>query len=92
MAELAPVSVKNAGSFVNELEGRWTFMYWMKAKTTRQHSAAFQKVRILLAIDLTLMTRHQCILGYISDVNLCATLCIIVIIPLILTLLYVVYQ
>jgi len=53
IAETAPVSVKNAGSFVNDLEGRWTFMYWIKAKTTRQHSAAFQK----------------CILGYISDVN-----------------------
>jgi len=52
----------------------------MKVKTTRQHSAAFQKVRILLAIDLSLV-RHQCILGYISDVNLYATLRIIVAIP-----------
>ena len=47
MAEMAPVSVKTAGGFVNDLEGRWTFMYWMKAKTTQQHSTALQKVRIL---------------------------------------------
>jgi len=52
----------------------------MKAKITRQHSAAFQKVRILLAIDPTLI-RRQCILGYISDVNLYATLSIIPAIP-----------
>ena len=43
---------------------RQTFMYWMKAKTvtTQQHCAAFQKVRILFAIGLSLI-RHQCILG-----------------------------
>jgi hypothetical protein len=43
---------------------RRTFMYWMKAKTvtTQQHCAAFQKVRILFAIGLSLI-RHQCILG-----------------------------
>jgi hypothetical protein len=51
-------------------------MYWMKAKTTRQYSAAFQKASILLfAIGISLI-RDQCILGYISDVNLCATLSI----------------
>jgi hypothetical protein len=43
---------------------RRTFMYWMKAKTvtTQQHCAAFQKVRILFTIGLSLI-RHQCILG-----------------------------
>ena len=53
-------------------------MYWMKAKTTRQYSAAFQKASILLfAIDMSLIRdRDQCILGYISDVNLYATLSI----------------
>jgi len=51
--EGALVTVRCAGDFVNDFEGRWTFMYWMKAKITKQYSAAFQK----------------CILGYISDVN-----------------------
>lgn len=49
-------------------------MYWMKAKTTRQYPAAFQKVSIHhLAIDLSLI-REQCILAYISDLHLYATL------------------
>jgi len=49
--EDSPVSVKYAGDFVNDHENRRTFMCWMKAKTMRQYSAAFQK----------------CILAYISD-------------------------
>jgi len=49
-------------------------MYWMKAKTTRQYPAAFQKVSAhQLAIDLSLI-REQCILAYISDLHLYATL------------------
>lgn len=47
-------------------------MYWMKAETTRQYSAAFQKVSVRrLAIDLSLI-REQCILAYISDLHLYA--------------------
>ena len=49
-------------------------MYWMKAKTMRQYSAAFQKVSVhRLAIDLSLI-HEQCILAYISDRHLYATL------------------
>ena len=49
-------------------------MYWMKAETTGQYSAAFQKVSVhRLAIDLSLI-REQCILAYISDIHLYATL------------------
>ncbi|KAI9512335.1 thioesterase II [Russula earlei] len=51
-AQESPVSVKFAGDSINELDGRWRFMYWMKAKTTRQYPAAFQK---------------KCILAYITD-------------------------
>jgi hypothetical protein len=46
----------------------------MKAKTTRQYPAAFQKVSLHhLAVDLSLI-REQCILAYISDLHLYATL------------------
>ena len=49
-------------------------MYWMKAKTSRQYSDAFQKVCVQhLAIDLSLIC-EQCILAYISDLHLYATL------------------
>ena len=56
--EDSPVSVKSAGDFVNELDGRRTFMYWMKARTARQYPAAFQKVDIpLVAIHPSLNSR-----------------------------------
>ena len=49
-------------------------MYWMKAKTSRQYSDAFQKVSVQrLAIDPFLIC-EQCILAYISDLHLYATL------------------
>ncbi|KAI0307547.1 thioesterase-like superfamily-domain-containing protein [Multifurca ochricompacta] len=52
--EETPISIKYAGTFTNESEGRKMFMYWMKAKTARQYPAAFQK----------------CILAYITDLPL----------------------
>jgi acyl-CoA thioesterase 8 len=52
--EESPVSIRSAGVITNEAEGRSTYMHWMKAKTAKQHPAAFQK----------------CILAYITDLHL----------------------
>ncbi|KAI0005445.1 thioesterase-like superfamily-domain-containing protein [Russula compacta] len=54
--EESPVAVKYAGEIVNELEGRRTFLYWMKAKTSQQYPPSFQK----------------CILAYITDLHFLA--------------------
>lgn len=53
-------------------------MYWMKAKTTRQYSAAFHKASVLLLVIGLSLIRDQCILGYMSDVNLYGTLEILI--------------
>jgi len=47
------VAIKRAGEIVDP-DGRRTFLYWMKAKTSQKHAAPLQK----------------CILAYISDVHL----------------------
>jgi hypothetical protein len=40
------VAVKHAGDIVDS-DGRRTFFYWMKAKTSQKHAAPFQKVLFL---------------------------------------------
>jgi len=51
--ESSLVAIKHAGEIVDS-DGRRTFFYWMKAKTSQKHAAPFQK----------------CILAYISDIHL----------------------
>jgi acyl-CoA thioesterase len=70
---MSPLIVKYAGTTADD-EGRRTSKYWMKTKTARQHQAAFQKVSILLVAIGPPLTRSQCILAYISDTHLYATL------------------
>ena len=49
----------------------------MKAKTAaQQHPTAFQKVCILLVAIVPPLTQQQCILAYMSDTHLYATLTI----------------
>ncbi|KAI0306698.1 HotDog domain-containing protein [Multifurca ochricompacta] len=55
--EESPVAVKHAGQRVDP-DGRRTFLYWMKAKTSEKYPASLQKV-----------VPRKCILAYISDIH-----------------------
>lgn len=70
---MSPLLVKYAGNSIDD-EGRRTIKYWMKTKTARPHHAALQKVSILLVAISPPLTWQQCILAYISDTHLYATL------------------
>ena len=40
------VAIRHAGEIVDS-DGRRTFLYWMKAKTSQKHAASLQKVLFL---------------------------------------------